>query len=105
MLTETKCDGIMIGRAAQGNPFIFKRVREFLTEGSISEISMSESLAMGFKEMQLLIDSIGEKAACLKMRGRFSNYIKGFDGAKELRLKVIACSTQTEFKEVLQQYL
>lgn len=105
MLTETKCDGIMIGRAAQGNPFIFKRVREYLTEGTISEISMSESLAMGFKEMQLLVDSIGEKAACLKMRGRFSNYIKGFDGAKELRLKVIACSTQNEFKEVLQQYL
>ena len=105
MLTETKCDGIMIGRAAQGNPFIFKRVREYLTEGTISEISMSESLAMGFKEMQLLADSIGEKAACLKMRGRFSNYIKGFEGAKELRLKVIACSTQNEFKEILQQYL
>ena len=105
MLTETKCDGIMIGRAAQGNPFIFKRVREYLTEGTISEISMSESLAMGFKEMQLLVDSIGEKAACLKMRGRFSNYIKGFEGAKELRLKVIACSTQNEFKEILQQYL
>ena len=95
----------MIGRAAQGNPFIFKRVREYLTEGTISEISMSESLSMGFKEMQLLADSIGEKAACLKMRGRFSNYIKGFEGAKELRLKVIACSTQNEFKEILQQYL
>ena len=105
MFEYTGVDGIMIGRAAQGNPFIFKRVREYLTEGTVSEISMSESLAMGFKEMQLLVDSIGEKAACLKMRGRFSNYIKGFDGAKELRLKVIACSTQNEFKEVLQQYL
>ena len=101
MFLETKCDGIMIGRAAQGNPFIFKRVREFLTTGKVSEIPMKESLEMGFKEMQLLIEAVGEKAACMKMRGRFSNYIRGFDGAKELRLKVIQCSTKKEFEEVL----
>lgn len=105
MFLETKCDGIMIGRAAQGNPFIFKRVHEYLTTGKIPEIFVKESLEMGFKEMQLLVDSIGEKAACMKMRGRFSNYIKGFDGAKELRLKVIQCSTQEEFKNVLGSFV
>ncbi len=105
MFLETKCDGIMIGRAAQGNPFIFKRVHEYLTTGIIPEISIKESLEMGFKEMQLLVDSIGEKAACMKMRGRFSNYIKGFDGAKELRLKVIQCSTQEEFRNVLGSFI
>ncbi len=105
MFLETKCDGIMIGRAAQGNPFIFKRVHEYLTTGIIPEISIKESLEMGFKEMQLLVDSIGEKAACMKMRGRFSNYIKGFDGAKELRLKVIQCSTKEEFRNVLGSFI
>lgn len=105
MLMETNCDGIMIGRAAQGNPFIFKKVRQFLTDGTIPEIPMAESLVMGFKEMQLLISSIGEKSACMKMRGRFSNYIKGFDGARELRLKIVACSTQEDFKRVLAPYL
>ena len=76
-----------------------------MTTGKIPEIFVKESLEMGFKEMQLLVDSIGEKAACMKMRGRFSNYIKGFDGAKELRLKVIQCSTQEEFKNVLGSFV
>jgi nifR3 family TIM-barrel protein len=104
MFEQTGCDGLMIGRAAQGNPFIFKKVKEYLTAGVIPEISMNESLEMGFKEMELLINSIGEKGACMKMRGRFSNYIRGFDGAKELRLKVIQCSTEKEFIEVLRPY-
>lgn len=105
MFEQTLCDGIMIGRAAQGNPLIFKRVKEYLTTGKECEISLKESLGLGFKEMQLLVCTIGEKGACMKMRGRFSNYIKGFDGAKELRLKVIQCSTQEEFKAVLEPYL
>lgn len=104
MLKETLCDGIMIGRAAQGNPLIFKRVKEYLISGREIEIPMNESLELGFKEMALLICEIGEKAACMKMRGRFSNYIKGFDGAKELRLKVTQCSTEKEFEEVLKPY-
>jgi len=105
MLETTGCDGIMIGRAAQGNPFIFKKVKEYLLNGIIPEISIQESLKMGFKEMDLLIKAIGEKGACMKMRGRFSNYIRGFDGAKDIRLKVVQCSTPQEFSQVLSAYL
>lgn len=105
MFEETGCDGIMIGRAAQGNPFIFTKVREFLTIGKITDIPMKTSLKMGFRELDLLVKAAGEKGACMKMRGRFSNYIRGFDGAKELRLKVIQCSTVQDFENVLKEYM
>lgn len=105
MLKETGCDAIMIGRAAQGNPFIFTKVREYLVSGKVSEISLSKSLEMGFKELELLKSAVGEKAACMKMRGRFSNYVRGIDGAKEVRLKIIQCSTTEEFKQTLADYL
>ncbi len=105
MIKETGCDGIMIGRAAQGNPFIFTKVREFLKTGTVPVITMKTGLEMGFKEMDLLIDAVGEKAAAMKMRGRFSNYIRGFDGAKELRLQVIQGKTRQEFEEILKPYM
>lgn len=105
MFEETGCDAIMVGRAAQGNPFIFKSIKEYLLTGRIPEITLRERLEMGFKEMNLLIDSVGEKAACMKMRGRFSNYIKGFDRAKELRQRIIQCSARIEFEQALKELL
>lgn len=105
MFEETGCDAIMVGRAAQGNPFIFKNIKEYLLTGKIPEITLRERLEMGFKEMNLLIDSVGEKNACMKMRGRFSNYIKGFDRAKELRQRIIQCSTRIEFEQALEGLL
>lgn len=103
MFEKTGCDAAMVGRAAQGNPFIFKSIKEYLLTGKIPEITLNERLEMGFKEMNLLIDSVGEKSACMKMRGRFSNYIKGFDGAKELRQKIIQCSTRKDFEQALKE--
>lgn len=104
MFERTNCDGIMIGRAAQGNPFIFAKVKEYLQTGRIPDISIKSALEMGFKELNLLIESVGERCACMKMRGRFSNYIRGFDGAKELRLKIVQGTTKKEFEEILSPY-
>lgn len=101
MLEQTGCDAIMIGRAAQGNPFIFKKIREFLMNGEFTEVTLSESLKMGFKELELLSECFGERNACMKMRGRFSNYVRGFDGAKELRLKIVGATSKKEFEEIL----
>ena len=101
MLKETGCDGIMIGRAAQGNPFIFRKIKEFLLTGNVPEISLKESISMGFEEFNLLIKAVGEHNACMKMRGRFSSYIRGFDGAKELRQKLVQACTKADFERIL----
>lgn len=100
MLEQTGCDAIMVARGARGNPFIFTKIREYLTTGQISEIPFKQSLEAGFKELSLLVDAFGEFPACMKMRGRFSNYVKGFDGAKEIRQRIVAAKSVADFQEI-----
>lgn len=102
MLEETKCDAIMVARGARGNPFIFTKIREFLTTGKIPEIPIEKSIQAGFKELDLLVKAFGEFPACIKMRGRFSNYMKGFDGAKEFRQKIIQAKSVEDFKKLFE---
>lgn len=105
MIKQTGCDAVMVARGARGNPFIFTKIREYLTTGNITEIPFKTSLEAGFKELSLLVEAFGEKPACMKMRGRFSNYVKGFDGAKDLRLKIIQAQTVNDFKELFSSFL
>ncbi|MBQ3670687.1 MAG: tRNA dihydrouridine synthase DusB [Treponema sp.] len=100
MIEQTGCDAIMVARGARGNPFIFTKIRSYLTTGTIPEIPFSTSLEAGFRELSLLVDAFGETPACMKMRGRFSNYVKGFDGAKELRLKIVEAKSVRDFEEI-----
>ncbi|MBQ0051848.1 MAG: tRNA dihydrouridine synthase DusB [Treponema sp.] len=105
MIQETGCDAVMVARGARGNPFIFTKIREHLTTGKITEIPFNTTLEAGFREMALLVEAFGETPACMKMRGRFSNYVKGFDGAKELRLKIVQAKTVADFQEIFKPYL
>lgn len=104
MLEETKCDAVMVARGARGNPFIFTKIRKFLTTGKIPEIPIEKSIQAGFKELDLLVQAFGEFSACMKMRGRFSNYMKGFDGAKEFRQKIIQAKSVEDYKKLFAEF-
>lgn len=103
MLEQTKCDAVMVARGARGNPFIFAKIREYLTTGKIPEIPLAKSVEAGFRELDMLVQAFGELSACMKMRGRFSNYVKGFDGAKEFRQKIIQAKTVEEYKKLFSE--
>ena len=104
MIEQTGCDAVMVARGARGNPFIFTKIREYLMTGKISEIPFEMSLAAGFKELSLLVSAFGEFPACMKMRGRFSNYVKGFDGAKDLRLRIVSAKSVADFREIFKDF-
>ena len=104
MLEQTGCDAVMVARGARGNPFIFTKIREYLTTGKISEIPFEQSLKAGFRELDFLINAIGEFPACMKMRGRFSNYVKGFDGAKEIRLQIVQAKSKSDFEKIFKPF-
>ncbi len=86
MLEQTKCDAVMIGRAAMGNPWIFSRTIAYLEEGRLlPEPSWQERLEMAREHLDLVVRFKGEKTGLLEMRKHLAWYTKGFRGAARIR--------------------
>ena len=67
MFEHTGCDAIMIGRAAQGNPWIFKRINHYLKTGEIiPSPSPEEIISLIFRHLEMLVEYKGEKVAIRK---------------------------------------
>lgn len=86
MLDTTGCDGIMVGRGALGNPYLFAKLKAFFEKGEIlPDQSAKEKLCDIKEHMSLLIADKGEKVAAAECRKHLSWYIKGMRGAATLR--------------------
>ena len=78
VLSKTGADGVMIGRAAQGNPWIFKTIRqELLGQGSLTPPTPREKITVIMEHLDGLIQLCGEAVAVREMRARLHDYIKG----------------------------
>ena len=105
MLEYTKCDAVMIGRGALGNPWIFREIDAYLKDGSIIEKPTYEEIKeMMILHLEALIDLKGEKVACLEMRSHGPWYLKGIPHAKELRHKLSRTSTKVDFIKHLNEF-
>lgn len=106
MLDYTNCDAVMIGRAALGNPWIFREIDAYLNNEEMpSRPSKKEIYELIIVHMEELVKFQGEKIAILEMRGHAPWYLKGLDNATETRRALSKCSTEEEMKNVLNQYL
>ena len=86
MLETTGCDMIMVGRAALGNPFIFSRLNAYLNHGRIiPKPTVSQTIDVMLKHIQLLCKYKGEKHGMLEARKHVAWYIKGLNGAAAFR--------------------
>lgn len=98
MLRHTGCDGVMIGRAALGNPWIFRRVHEYLATGVVPpEPTLEARVAMAKRHLRLLADLKGEHTAVREMRRHAPSYFKGFKGAASFRAAVVRCESIQEY--------
>jgi tRNA-dihydrouridine synthase B len=98
MLEYTKCDAVMIGRAALGNPWIFREINQYLLDQTTLERpTFFEIKEMMIKHLESLIDLKGEKTAILEMRSHGPWYLKGIDHASTLRKQLSQCSNKDEF--------
>ncbi len=104
MLETTGCDAVMFARGAMGNPFIFTKTREYLTSGTISDISVAKRIEAGFKELDLLVADHGEESACLEMRKRFCAYSKGISGGAALRKEIVNAASIADYKSIFEAY-
>lgn len=102
MFKLTNCDGIMIGRGALGNPFIFKRVIHFLeTTEKLEKPSNIEMLQILLNHYQEVIDYKGVEIAIKEMRKHVGWYIKGIENASKIREKINAEENFQNVKKIL----
>lgn len=105
MIDETGCDFVMIGRGAQGNPWIFKEIDEYLTKGiEIKKPSNEEIKNTIIKHTNLLIDIKSEKIAILEMRSHIAWYVKGLRGNAVFKSELNKCKTTKQLFELVENY-
>ncbi len=104
MLEYTKCDAIMVGRAAQGNPWIFQRINHYFNTGEIlPEPTAQQKVEKALRHTRMLIEYKGEYIGVREMRKHISWYMKGIKGAAELREKVNRANSYNEIEQLLQK--
>ena len=83
-------DGIMIGRGAIGNPWIFNQIKEYLNSNTlIKDPKISEKIDMVLKHLQLSINWKGDKLGILEMRRHYSNYFRNLPEIKKHRTDLV----------------
>jgi len=101
-LEETGCDGVMIGRAAIGNPWVFARARAFIEYGELlSEPDEEERLRMLLRHARMAVDRKGEKVAIHQLRGHAAQYIRHMPSASALRSAFMQASTLRDVEQLV----
>ncbi|MDQ0247567.1 nifR3 family TIM-barrel protein [Bacillus fengqiuensis] len=106
MLEETGVDGVMIGRAALGNPWMIYRTVKYLETGELmGEPSVREKIDVCLLHLDRLIGLKGENVAVREMRKHAAWYLKGVRGNAKVRNGVNECSTRDELTTLLKNYV
>lgn len=96
-------DGIMIGRAAIGYPWIFREIKHFLATGEqLAPPTLDERIDACRKHLIGSINWKGEKLGILEMRRHYTNYLKGLPNIKEFRTKLVTAENGAEVEQILQ---
>ena len=104
MFDKYGVDGIMIGRATVGRPWIFRDIRHFLNSGEIlPEPSVNEKADLALLHLDKSLEFKEGKRAIFEMRRHLSNYFKGLPHFKETRLKLLTASEVDEIKIIIQE--
>ena len=103
MLAETGCDGVMVARGAKGNPWIFKRITEYLETGRIPpKPSREEVKAMMLRHGEMMVEFKGEAAAMREMRKHVAWYTAGWPHSAALRNDINAVETMEALRELIE---
>ncbi len=94
-------DGIMIGRTAIGNPWIFRQVKEYLRHQNTPLPSYAERVSVCLRHLQQAATTKPEKVAVLEMRRHYAGYFKGIPNFKETKIKLMQANSVTECADIL----
>lgn len=101
---EYEVDGIMIGRASIGYPWIFREIKHFFATGERLEgPSIRERVEVCRTHLTKSIEWKGEKTGVFEMRRHYANYFKGIPNFKEYRMRLVGLQSPSEILEVLEE--
>lgn len=95
---ETGCDGVMIGRGIFGNPWRFNRNKK------IEDVPLEERLKVMVEHTKLFEELLSHKSFAI-MKKHYKAYVNGFDGAKELRIKLMEAKDASEVESIVLDYI
>ena len=105
MFRQTECDAIMIGRAAMGNPYIFRPIKDYLERRKMPpEESLEDKINLALKHARLVIETWGELRGATMMRKHLAWYTRGFPDGAGLRKKLMHVTGYHEMVRVFDQY-
>ncbi|MEO0065971.1 MAG: hypothetical protein RI983_1297 [Bacteroidota bacterium] len=97
-------DGIMIGRAAIGYPWIFREIKHYLTTGEILPApTLAERIEVCKKHLRKSVEWKGPKVGIFEMRRHYTNYLKGLPGIKDYRARLVTLMEPAEIEGVLDE--
>lgn len=103
MFDKYGIDAIMIGRAAIGNPWIFKEIKSFIQKGElIPQPDLQERITVSLAHLRLAIQKKGEHKGIVEMRKHYAGYFKGLPGFKKVRMDMLTRQNFDEIEGILQ---
>ena len=104
LLDSTGCDGVMIGRAARGNPWLFHRVAEYLETGKLLDKPSGEEIkAMMLRHARMQVACKGDYTGIREMRKHISWYTTGLPGSAKLRGRINSVESLEEMEALLRE--
>lgn len=101
MLDATGCDGVLIARAAQGNPWIFREARAALLGESCPHVTGRERVETALRHFELEVQLHGERGGLLEMRKHIAWYVAGMRGAAKFREQINTMEDASAVREAL----
>jgi tRNA-dihydrouridine synthase B len=102
---ETGCDGVMIGRAAIANPFIFKQIREFQNTGSYTQPTLEERVALLTRHLRHSVQIKPEPRGVLSFRKHYAGYLREVRGGAKVRVDLMQLTTADSVIERLERFV
>ncbi len=103
LVKHTGCDGVMVARGAQGNPFLFREICAALDGRSYEKPSDEERLCMAIRHVKEHVKHKGERAV-IEMRKHVAWYVRGMRGSAPLRVRINTCTSAGELCTLLEDY-
>ena len=105
-MKEYEVDGVMIGRAAIGNPWIFREIKHYYQTGEfLAPPTLAERVSTCRTHLLKSIEWKGEKTGIFEMRRHYTNYFRGLDNSREFRSRLVNSPMLSELEEILEEIL
>ncbi len=103
MKEQTGCDSVMIGRGAEGNPFLFRQIDEYIKTGSYTPVNAEEKKETILRHLELLVRYKGEHLGILESRKHIAWYLKGIPHSSAAKNKAFSASTLSEMQTIVSE--